>query len=43
MSLFINSAETVYLIVQVLAVSFLAILFLQSALDKLLIKKEWNG
>ena len=44
MSLLINSTETVFLIVQVLAVSFLAILFLQSGLDKVLDKKgnlEW--
>ena len=34
MSLLINSTETVFFIVQVLAVSFLAILFLQSGLDK---------
>tara|TARA_B100000925_G_C21933751_1_gene441404 strand:+ start:626 stop:1048 length:423 start_codon:yes stop_codon:yes gene_type:complete len=40
MSLLINSTETVFLIVQVLAVSFLAILFLQSGLDKVLDKKE---
>ena len=39
MLLLINSTETVFLIVQVLAVSFLAILFLQSGLDKLLDKK----
>ena len=39
MSLLINSSETVFLIVQVLAVSFLAILFLQSGLDKVLDKK----
>ncbi len=39
MSLLINSAETVFLIVQVLAVSFLAILFLQSGLDKVVDKK----
>ena len=39
MSLLINSTETVLLIVQVLAVSFLAILFLQSGLDKVLDKK----
>ena len=39
MSLLINSTETVFLIVQVLAVSFLAILFLQSGLDKVLDKK----
>ena len=44
MSLLINSTETVFFIVQVLAVSFLAILFLQSGLDKLVDKKgnlEW--
>lgn len=44
MSLLINSTETVFLIVQVLAVSFLAILFLQSGLDKVVDKKgnlEW--
>ena len=44
MSLMINSSETVFLIVQVLAVSFLAILFLQSGLDKVVDKKgnlEW--
>ena len=40
MSLLINSTETVFLIVHVLAVSFLAILFLQSGLDKVLDKKE---
>ena len=40
MSLLINSTETVFLIVQVFAVSFLAILFLQSGLDKVLDKKE---
>ena len=40
MSLLINSTETVFLIVQVLAVSFLAILFLQSGLDKVVGKKE---
>ena len=39
MSLLINSTETVFLIVQVLAVSFLAILFLQSGLDKVVDKK----
>ena len=39
MSLLINSTETVILIVQVLAVSFLAILFLQSGLDKVVDKK----
>ena len=39
MSLLINSSETVFLIVQVLAVSFLAILFLQSGLDKVMDKK----
>ena len=39
MSLLINSAETVFLIVQVLAVSFLAILFLQSGFDKVVDKK----
>ena len=39
MLLLINSTETVFLIVQVLAVSFLAILFLQSGLDKVLDKK----
>jgi hypothetical protein len=39
MSLLINSSETVFLIVQVLAVSFLAILFLQSGLDKVVDKK----
>ena len=44
MSLLINSTETVFLIVQVLAVSFLAILFLQSGIDKVVDKKgnlEW--
>ena len=44
MSLLINSTETVFLIVQVLAVSFLAILFLQSGLDKVVDNKgnlEW--
>ena len=44
MSLLINSTEIVFLIIQVLAVSFLAILFLQSSLDKILDKKgnlEW--
>lgn len=44
MSLLINSTETVFFIVQVLAVSFLAILFLQSGLDKVVYKKgnlEW--
>ena len=44
MSLLINSSETVFLIVQLLSVSFLAILFLQSGLDKVLDKKgnlEW--
>ena len=44
MSLLINSTETVFFIVQVLAVSFLAILFLQSGLDKVVDKKgnlEW--
>ena len=44
MFLLINTTETVFLIVQVLAVSFLAILFLQSGLDKLVDKKgnlEW--
>ena len=44
MSLLINSTETVFLIIQVLAVSFLAILFLQSGLDKVMDKKgnlEW--
>ena len=40
MSLLINSTETVFFIVQVLAVSFLAILFLQSGLDKVVYKKE---
>ncbi|MFL2569417.1 MAG: DoxX family protein [Flavobacteriales bacterium] len=40
MSLLINSTETVFLIVQILAVSFLAILFLQSGLDKVVGKKE---
>ena len=39
MSLLINSTETVFLIVQILAVSFLAILFLQSGLDKVVDKK----
>ena len=39
MSLLINSTKTVFLIVQVLAVSFLAILFLQSGLDKVVDKK----
>ena len=39
MSLLINSTEKVFLIVQVLAVSFLAILFLQSGLDKVVDKK----
>lgn len=39
MSLLINSTETLFLIVQVLAVSFLAILFLQSGLDKVVDKK----
>jgi len=39
MSLLINSTETLFLIIQVLAVSFLAILFLQSGLDKVLDKK----
>jgi hypothetical protein len=39
MSLIINSSETVFLIVQVLSVSFLAILFLQSGLDKVVDKK----
>ena len=39
MLLLINSTETVFLIVQVLAVSFLAILFLQSGLDKVMDKK----
>ena len=39
MSLLINSTETVFLIIQVLAVSFLAILFLQSGLDKVVDKK----
>ena len=39
MSLLINSTETVFLIVQVLAVSFLSILFLQSGLDKVVDKK----
>ena len=39
MSLLINSTETVFLIVKVLAVSFLAILFLQSGLDKVVDKK----
>ncbi|NDG51525.1 MAG: DoxX family protein [Flavobacteriia bacterium] len=39
MSLLIYSTETVFLIVQVLAVSFLAILFLQSGLDKVVDKK----
>lgn len=39
MSLLVNSTETVFLIVQVLAVSFLAILFLQSGLDKVVDKK----
>jgi hypothetical protein len=39
MSLIINSSETVFLIVQVLAVSFLAILFLQSGFDKVVDKK----
>ena len=39
MSLLINSTETVFFIVQILAVSFLAILFLQSGLDKVLDKK----
>ena len=44
MSLLMNSTETVFFIVQVLAVSFLAILFLQSGLDKVVYKKgnlEW--
>ena len=44
MFLLINTTETVFLIVQVLAVSFLAILFFQSGLDKLVDKKgnlEW--
>jgi len=44
MSLFINSSETVFFIAQVLAVSFLAILFLQSGLDKVVDKRgnlEW--
>jgi len=44
MSLFINSTETVFFIAQVLAVSFLAILFLQSGLDKVVDKRgnlEW--
>ena len=44
MSLLINSTETVFLIIQVLAVSFLAILFLQSGIDKVMDKKgnlEW--
>ncbi|MBL6662786.1 MAG: DoxX family protein [Flavobacteriales bacterium] len=44
MSLLINSTETVFLIVQILAVSFLAILFLQSGIDKVVDKKgnlEW--
>jgi uncharacterized membrane protein YphA (DoxX/SURF4 family) len=44
MSLFINSTETVFFIAQVLAVSFLAILFLQSGLDKVMDKRgnlEW--
>ena len=40
MSLLINYTETVFLIVQILAVSFLAILFLQSGLDKVVNKKE---
>ena len=40
MFLLINTTETVFLIVQVLAVSFLAILFLQSGLDKVWTKKE---
>ena len=39
MSLLINSTETVFFIVQILSVSFLAILFLQSGLDKVLDKK----
>ena len=39
MSLFINSSETVFFIAQILAVSFLAILFLQSGLDKVVDKK----
>ena len=44
MSSLINSTETVFLIVQLLAVSFMAILFLQSGLDKVMNKKgnlEW--
>ena len=44
MSLFINSSETVFFIAQILAVSFLAILFLQSGLDKVVDKRgnlEW--
>tara|TARA_B100001057_G_C22804092_1_gene932621 strand:+ start:243 stop:665 length:423 start_codon:yes stop_codon:yes gene_type:complete len=44
MSLPINSTEIVFLIIHVLTVSFLAILFLQSGLDKILDKKgnlEW--
>ena len=44
MSSLINSTETVFLIVQMLAVSFMAILFLQSGLDKVMNKKgnlEW--
>ncbi len=44
MSLLINSTEIVFLIIHVLTVSFLAILFLQSGLDKILDKKgnlEW--
>ena len=40
MSLIINSTEIIFLIVQVLAVLFLAILFLQSGIDKVLNKKE---
>ena len=40
MSLIINSTEIIFLIVQVLAVLFLAILFLQSGIDKVLFKKE---
>ena len=40
MSLLVNSTETVFFIVQVLAVSFLSILFLQSGLDKVVYKKE---
>ena len=39
MSLLVNSTETVFFIVQVLAVSFLSILFLQSGLDKVVDKK----